>query len=213
MANYLYNGVELPEIPETDYQYAIIIYHINTYELYLSNQQFVTTNYRKDNLSLDDYGAYTKYTLNNDEWGEPYNSVSSSGGGIFSSSALNRECFIWANHAFYYDPIAGSIELILQANEPVPVDSNTFNIRSFQIGIAVGLGLKGNFIEGYYLNNFSFQKGIEIGQKIKLIPIPEHNTNENELKDGTLFLNGTINNNLLELFTTPLLNNNGDLIL
>ena len=183
MSNYLYNGVELPAIPETDYQYAIIIYHTNTYEVYLSNQQFATTNYRKDNLSLVDYGAYTKYTLNNDEWGEPYNSVSSSGGGIFSSSALNEECFIWANHDFYYKFITGSPELLLQASDPIPTGGadETWQIqKSTVVGIADYFRSKTGKTDKISVTAEAFSveidavyaKGFEEGQDSVVIPEP-----------------------------------------
>ena len=43
-----------------------------------------------------------------------------------------------------------------------------FDHKSFKIGIAVGLGLKGNFAEMIDTTiNAAFTKGVEIGQRLK----------------------------------------------
>jgi hypothetical protein len=72
---------------------------------------------------------------------------------------------VYENATLYYTSSSA------EPDEPI---TPTFDHQSFQIGLAVGLGLKGKFARSIDTGiNETFTKGVEVGQKLKEIGTAE----------------------------------------
>ena len=148
MANYLYNGVELPALPTVDgYPYALIFHQDSENDendfcyLCLCNSPV-----KKDATKLSAVEsssmALMRYDLDGGAWGEgkavDYN-------GWFGVGQV--DVLLWTSHAIYYaddyydSALAGT--LYLAASEPIPVGGEPIDPTSFIQGWLVGSRLAG----------------------------------------------------------------------
>lgn len=119
MANYLYNGIELPALPEWDKEtcpYAVIIKHSNGY-LFAGRSTAFTTAAESGYMVGE---ASVKYLAIDGVWTTSTLTVS---GGV-----------IWANHDIYLT--ADATTLVLAASDPIPV--STLDPKSLMMGWMVG---------------------------------------------------------------------------
>ena len=217
MENYLYNGVELPDINtvyNTDNSMAtptrfpyVSIYKDTNEKYYLIGN---STKFTYDNgISGGSYSYHFRFELVNDIWTLRQSNPSSPDTNTFFIS-WTTGTGIWSNH----DILKTNGTVYLAGSEPVPVGGNTFDTRSFQIGIAVGLGLKGNFESAIDTGiNEAFTKGVEVGQRLKL---RDGSFIGAILVDGTLIATNipTLSDDGVLIFPkTPTLAPNGTLIL
>jgi hypothetical protein len=118
MSNCLYNGVELPSLPEWDketYPYAVI-QQLNSrwFKLWVMKEKpYVSGNYlhiTSDSLTWDNYYAFDNtYT---DAWGSL---------GAVSTASQTASSFIWSNA----DILNEDGTLYLAASDPIPVTTAT----------------------------------------------------------------------------------------
>ena len=115
---YLYNGVQLPPLPEWDketYPYAAMFRNMDTYGVYCFSKQPFT-------YSVNRYGVITIYHGTTSDTPAPYLSVEYDDGHWVTNSktgASNRSLslYIWAN----YDILNEDGSVYLKASEPIPV--------------------------------------------------------------------------------------------
>lgn len=152
--NYLYNGVELPALPEWDKDtcpYAVIYKsNLDSYYTLIASRMPCCVTYSyiifgigHNNLSWEDENYFLEFR----------DFVQQEG--MFSERIQNLDdvSFVWANHDINYaddymsiydidgnpssepDPLAGT--LYLAASEPVPVPqyAATFDLKSFLMGV------------------------------------------------------------------------------
>lgn len=140
MANYLYNGVELPALPEWDketYPYAVIVKSstatiAGTY-LCVSNGEVPTHN---GNTTVQFRGDGITWKLSNDAWGsQTEKSTYFEIGGVVGASSI-----IWAN-VDIVNTKSGAVWRY--ASEPVPVGGEPIDPTSFMQGYIVGRRLAG----------------------------------------------------------------------
>lgn len=117
---YLYNGVQLPKLPESDLPYAVIVYKTKpNYSVYFSKTPFTNGVYiGNSNGGTIEETAYCYYTLTNGAWvfsGEKDSSIA-----FVASMQL-----LWANHEVNYTDIYNPSELAgtlyFAASYPIPV--------------------------------------------------------------------------------------------
>ena len=130
--NYLYNGVELPALPEWDreaYPYAVMVYNGTQYRLVLKGTPFTVT-VNSGYVSINPMN-YPKYRLVDGAW-ESFTQFTASWSGV-----------MWANHDLYYADSVADVggTLYLAASEPIPI--STFDKASFLAGLACGLCERG----------------------------------------------------------------------
>lgn len=110
MANYLYNGVELPELPDSTYAYANIRgFSDGTYQLTFTNK---AGTYKNGNLFFPASTSYKNYPVvkaGAAAWG------SSSGSGTWWDGSSQLFTFLWAN----YDVLNEDGTVYLAASDPV----------------------------------------------------------------------------------------------
>jgi hypothetical protein len=136
MANYLYNGVELPDINEvwtdkTTYPYAVITFaaftDANTYWLIVSEDEGVYVNSGNYKLRFD--CPVIIYQLIDNSW------VRANAATSFNTPRNMHE-FIWAN----YDFMTADGYVCIAASDPVPVKTAfVYDKASFLQGLAAGL--------------------------------------------------------------------------
>lgn len=119
MTSYLYNGIELPALPETDKPYAVIFRGVTgAYYLKLSDTAITTDS--------DGNAVNPQYIANGTEsWSE--NTVITVTGEV-----------IWAN----YDVYTTDGTLYLSATDPVPVGNPITDPVSFMMGYQLGCRLR-----------------------------------------------------------------------
>ena len=132
MSNYLYNGVELPDIntvwtDKTTYPYAVLFRYVSgAYCLKIATQPIT--------VGLEGNAVNPQYTCRNGEtWSE--NSTVTLLGSIF-----------WANHDVYYsdslEEVGGT--LYLAASDPIPVNpAPTLDPTALLMGWQVGNRIRG----------------------------------------------------------------------
>lgn len=147
MANYLYNGVELPAVPELDgYPYVIILKRQNEqYMAIFSTSGFA---YAGAYILQDNNGTAVNpiYTIpvgadmSTEKWVDTNNSNSYGGYNIESRSNI-----IWSNHDITYKTGGG---VFFAASEPIPVPTaEPIDPQSLTAGWLVGkkiLTMRGN---------------------------------------------------------------------
>ena len=103
---YLYNGVQLPGLPETDLPYAVILhlYSIDEHYVIFSNKPIKVESQNDNELWAEDWGNGYKYQ--NGTWVEH----------DFSYTMLFGRV-VWGNHDIYSD----NGTLYLSKSEPIPV--------------------------------------------------------------------------------------------
>ena len=128
MANYLYNGVELPALPEWDKQthpYAVIInMNASVTHLYFSpNPFYVKKIYQSGNIGVAPLVETTIkrfYYDGVDSWCSIFDETSSATTAYSTLPYPN----LWANHDVYYsdsvEDLAGT--LYMSASDPIPVN-------------------------------------------------------------------------------------------
>ena len=127
MGNYLYNGVELPALPEWDkeaYPYAYILESYGTTYLfftevavnfrYISSLGYMLAN-KVDGANVD--FNYLRYTANSDSWGDLH------AGNYYYALGAYEKTTVWCNTDLYhYDKDTDERTLVLAAcPDPVPV--------------------------------------------------------------------------------------------
>lgn len=119
MSKYLYNGIELPQLPEWDntkYPYATITHSsaggLSQYVLRFTDFKFSAKSNTVANVPEGD-NAYCNYKLQNDEW-----VYAAEGTGWKASLSLTVTMFKWVNYDVLNDT-DGSV--YLAASDPVPV--------------------------------------------------------------------------------------------
>ena len=124
MGNYLYNGVELPELPELIYPHAIIQDLGFLYRLYLFELK------PKPGGLVDAGSHFVNYVRTTDGWLE-------NSSGTVGSFQPGLKYVIWTNTDLYNED--GS--LFLAASDPVPVGGVPVRIhlKSWLTGYALGL--------------------------------------------------------------------------
>lgn len=135
--NYLYNGVELPALPEWDkekYPYAVIVDHTTQYSLVITSTAVVVS---ASGYSLrHPSGNLTSFYIGNTKlirpgernWGE-FN---------FSSTSLYSGKAFWAN----FDILDEDGSLYLAASEPIPVSTYTPKPAAMTLGMLVGQAVR-----------------------------------------------------------------------
>ena len=130
MANYLYSGVELPALPESDYPVAII----TTEQVITGHHLYLTTGYYdadEKGFRLRDGCEY----LNSS--GSPYwSAVSGSTEGLVQSNSL----ILWTNT----DIIGEDGTVYIAASDPIPVGVNPPDPLSLVMGYRVGCAIRAN---------------------------------------------------------------------
>lgn len=124
MANYLYNGVELPEIPEVAGYQSLMIFEFDTgYALhaYKAVQYCSAPLYIKSAPHADESfqypGTYKYFSLRDGSWVQTASKTYDGVNSVYSDSYKNP---IWTNFTFKYN---NSVEILVlcEASEPVPV--------------------------------------------------------------------------------------------
>jgi hypothetical protein len=126
MANYLYNGVELPEIPEVaGYQYLMIFKFDTGYALYAykENKNAGAPFYRRTSPAHEESfyfpGTYKFFSLRDGIWVQTVSKTSDSQHSVYSDRYKNP---IWTNFTFKYTTVSTKETLVLcEASEPVPL--------------------------------------------------------------------------------------------
>ena len=129
MANYLYNGVELPQIPEWDketYPYVAMTISANVVNALMSTEPLGVDDF---DLSDDRVGIkyYINTELNPDTWE------------LAANTNIGYIKPFWAN----YDVLNEDGTIYLAATEPVPVGGEPIDPTSFMQGWLVGRRLAG----------------------------------------------------------------------
>ncbi len=139
MANMLYNGVELPELPEWDraaYPYAILQELNGNCRLNVSSKPLYAFAYSSGKVvatapeDAEGYN-YEVYASNPGSWAGPYYGVSAQG----------VMPILWANYDVYFED--GTF--YLAATDPVPVSSDLTSAETLQwisLGMAVRRGIR-----------------------------------------------------------------------
>ena len=143
MANYLYNGVELPDINEvwTDketYPYACISYVSEMYYLAISSCTWIW-DHSYETLSNAIAGSAKVYAIGSSETEWTFGAEATFDDTGNGHSLLDNP--IWTNH----DILNADGTVYLAASDPVPVEepTSTFDQQSFLMGLACGLLGKG----------------------------------------------------------------------
>ena len=123
MSNYLYNGVELPAVPKTEYPYEVIVQNNSSGDYFLmADDEAFTASADGDTVRLFPGVAYA---LENGEWVE-------------SVGRTNCKA-IWSNHNILNED--GT--LYLAASDPIPVSTFTHDPISLTLGWLVGRRIAG----------------------------------------------------------------------
>lgn len=134
MANYLYNGVELPEIPEVaGYQY-LIIFNFDTgieFRAYQKTSHAGAPYYRDQDKSLNFPGTHKYFSLTDGSWVQTKSNA-------YAGQWAEHEHYeryktpIWTNFTFKDD----TGEVLCEASEPVPVLSidHTAMVQGWIVG-------------------------------------------------------------------------------
>lgn len=136
MAKYLYNGIELPTLPEWDksiYPYAVIYSEDNVnYWLYIFSEYNGVADYTSIdagysfNIQLP--SKWAKFTNSGDTWSEFTDSTNARMiGGV-------KNCFIWTSVDIYYGDT-----IVYQATEPTPI------VEAYSAHLHNGTWQKGTF--------------------------------------------------------------------
>lgn len=157
MANYLYNGVELPDIntvwtDKTTYPYAVIARaNSGAYQFRVSTEPFYYEARTAGTSVLEEVGSTGTQliaSMANGAWGELGPSYGADTVLLYSTP------FVWANHDVVYKD---STEVYQEASEPVlvvepeepdePVEPEepetwVFDLHSFKVGLSLGLSGK-----------------------------------------------------------------------
>ena len=137
MANYLYNGVKLPPLPEWDketYPYAVIITTSSGYVLFVCQQEPAPRPAVSDDPSYIWFGEYD-YKPMSAYCYEPYSQWEE----LSTSFSYCSNNIFWTNTDIYNED--GSV--YLAASEPVPVGGEPIDPTSFMQGYIVGRRLAG----------------------------------------------------------------------
>lgn len=125
MANYLYNGVELPEIPEVAGYQSLMIFEFDTgYALhaYKANKYISKPYYEHYTGWPDDFnfpGTYKYFSLRDGTWVQTVSQTKEAAQSVESVRYKNP---VWTNFDFVFYNRATSETLVLcEASEPVPV--------------------------------------------------------------------------------------------
>lgn len=117
MANYLYNGVELPELPEWDketYPYAFMRQTTITTLLYVSSAPYHESAFEPGTITPSENCTGKRFALQDGAWNEAGNFAHNS----LIDSYSGAPC--WAN----FDVLGLDGSVLLAASEPVPVASD-----------------------------------------------------------------------------------------
>ena len=129
--NYLYNGVELPPLPEWDksaYPYGAIKLDSRGYSFYVFESELWDQNwYKAQNCKI--------YRIVDSVWEFDTEYESS----IIGSTSTAKSYIIWANYDFYS---ADGNTLYLAASEPIPVSTYTPNPAAMAMGMLVGQAVR-----------------------------------------------------------------------
>lgn len=177
--------MEFPGLPSSVKQYSMIIHYAEEDKYYLmdSNAQFRVVIYNGEScLAIQAGSIYDTYVqFGTVAWLSglvefvPNESEDESGNAIITHYVLTGATWIWSNEGIYDE----SVNMIYEGSDPVlveepesgdtpseptdPIEPEVapFCTKSFQIGIAVGLGLQGvsasfkeQIIVGYLLANY-----------------------------------------------------------
>lgn len=142
--NYLYNGVELPELPEWDkevFPYAVIHNTLGILSLTLcKHRPYAHIHEGNGSLQIMSNGSEPKsgdvltYEIKDGVWELIWTS--------FSYLIVAEADMIWCNADIYYDDKAGG-ELYRATSDPVPVGGEPIDKASFMQGYIVGRRLAG----------------------------------------------------------------------
>ena len=137
--NYLYNGVELPALPESELPNAYITHSLTngSYLLFASDNK--AYRWEEQNVvAFFDGGKYKVYLFENDNWAYK-NEVEFINSATISDDATAT--VIWANSDIYSR--FGESVLYLAASDPIPVSSFTPDPISMTMGWLVGRRIAG----------------------------------------------------------------------
>lgn len=143
MANYLYNGVELPALQDLPYKHA----YINTsesfgYVLSAYSAPFVAVDDGLYILPVDSYPTYSykRYYVKDGEWTLLYYGAAVENGGQGNGAISKLSSVIWANT----DIVDESGEVVFTASDPIPVNpAPTLDPTALLMGWQVGNRIRG----------------------------------------------------------------------
>ena len=138
MANYLYNGIELPALPEWDketYPYALIAVQYGNYTLSASDvKQSANIAGTDIYTSFTEDARYISFSLKEGVWTNGTKEYTAIGGGNYGR--IGAEGFVWANHDIYEyqwtsysEPVTPLGTVLLATSDPVPVTETDHNAR------------------------------------------------------------------------------------
>ena len=147
MANYLYNGVELPSLPDWDkmtYPYAFIYIvtldgTTGVYTLVVSSSSVMS--YDSNGIICLAANVGGRYTVSEENWAEAADSDD------FYIKRDDLVYTIWAN----FDVLNSDGTIYVAASEPVPIEEEEtpsvdgYDAVSLQIGIGLGLSMEGRY--------------------------------------------------------------------
>lgn len=129
MPRCLYNGIELPQLPEWDktlYPYAFVYKIISSkYGLVVCNSQ---PYYNGDNVCIDGAGLMCGVSVDSDKWVAPHTASYKSYGSVF-----------WTNT----DILNSDGTIYLAASDPIPVSTFIPDPSSLTMGWLVGRRIAG----------------------------------------------------------------------
>jgi hypothetical protein len=128
IGHYIYNGVELPEIPKVaGYDYSMIFKFDTGYKcrIYKANKYISNPFYRKITSSAKDSfhypGTYRYYSLTDGAWVQTESEKKES---EYSIDSDIYKTPVWVNFTFRYWDYTGKNEVLLEASDPAPVDES-----------------------------------------------------------------------------------------
>jgi hypothetical protein len=133
--NYLYNGVELPPLPQWDktaYPFAAIDRQGDKSTGYAYFLRCTANQVKDTGITFLFYAPLRSYKIVDDEWA--YSTDSDSNYGAPKSS----HSLVWADHDVYKGDT-----IVLAASDPIPVGGEPIDPTSFMQGYIVGRRLAG----------------------------------------------------------------------